>query len=314
MKTFTALHIARKLGRKTLVVTHTTALKDQWIKEVKLLYGIIPGEVGAGICNLDSPIVIGNIQSIVRVLPKLEKEFGTVIMDEAHHTPATTFTSTINALHARNRIALSGTMIRKDGKHVLFRDYFGDVVFKPAQNNTLNPTIKLLKTGIKLPQGKNWAQKINALLYDPEYQNTIAILAAKQASKGHKVLVIADRTEFLVEVNKLLAPKSVLVIGETKDREGEIAKIKTDNVDIICGSRQIFAEGISANALSCVILAVPIANQALLEQIIGRIMRLYEGKLPPEVIDIQFSGYSEKLQNSERISLYAQKGWNIEVL
>ncbi|MCL5459653.1 DEAD/DEAH box helicase family protein, partial [Loigolactobacillus coryniformis] len=37
-KTFTALHIARKLGQKTLVVTHTTMLRDQWIKEIKALY------------------------------------------------------------------------------------------------------------------------------------------------------------------------------------------------------------------------------------------------------------------------------------
>ena len=29
-KTFTALHLARKLGQRTLVVTHTAALRDQW--------------------------------------------------------------------------------------------------------------------------------------------------------------------------------------------------------------------------------------------------------------------------------------------
>ena len=41
-KTFTALHIARKWGQKTLVVTHTTALRDQWRQEVTALFGTEP--------------------------------------------------------------------------------------------------------------------------------------------------------------------------------------------------------------------------------------------------------------------------------
>ena len=62
--------------------------------------------------------------------------------NEGHHVPASTFTSIIDGSHARYKIGLSGTMIRKDGKHVFFRDYFGSTVYKPAQNNTVNPTIK----------------------------------------------------------------------------------------------------------------------------------------------------------------------------
>ena len=67
----------------------------------------------------------------------------------------------------------------------------------------------------------------------------------------------------------------------------------------IAGSRQIFSEGISINILSCVILAVPMSNDSLLEQIIGRVMREHPGKLNPVVVDVQFSGWLDKKQNND---------------
>ena len=79
----------------------------------------------------------------------------------------------------------------------------------------------------------------------------------------------------------------------------------------VAGSRQIFSEGISINVLSCVILAVPISNDSLLEQIAGRIMRIHEDKLQPLIIDMNFSGFSDKKQNNDRLSLYMRKGWKI---
>ena len=296
------------------MVVHNTELRDQWIREVEELFGIKPGIIGSGTFNIAAPIVVGNVQSITRNLPKIEKAFGTLIMDEGHHCPATTFTSIIDNSHARYRIGLSGTMKRKDGKHIMFKDYFGPIVHKPPQNNTMEPTVHLLKSGIKLPIAPTWADKVTKLLSDPEYQDLIASMALVQARKGHKVLVIADRVDFLQKVNELLGDRSVCVIGETSDRKAEIDKVENGLADIICGSRQIFSEGISVNCLSCVILAIPIANAPTLEQIIGRIMRLKEGKLNPIVIDIQFSGASEKRQNMGRIGFYLEKGWNVVTL
>lgn len=310
-KTFCALHIAAKLGQKTLVVTHTTALRDQWIVEVEKLFSIKPGVIGSGTFTTNSPIVVANVQSLVLCMDRVAKMFGTIIMDEAHHTPATTFTKVINECHARYRIALSGTMQRKDGKHVLFPDYFGPTVFRPPQNNTVNPKVLLLKTNIKLPYGKTWADKVTGLLSDPSYVQFIAATALVQAQKGHKVLIIADRVQFLQSLERVLEGKAVSVVGETKDRAAEIQKLIDGEVDIIAGSRQIFSEGISVNMLSCLILATPIANPATLEQVIGRIMRLYPDKLEPIVVDLQFAGHTERRQNSDRIGFYMSKGWEM---
>ena len=312
-KTFCALHIARKLGQKTLIVCHNTMLRDQWADEVRRLYGIEAGIIGSGQFDIDHSIVIGNIQTLTKIVPKIAKEFGTVIIDEAHHCPASTFTAFIDGMYARYKIGLSGTMLRKDGKHILFKDFFGPKLHQPPQSNTMTPTVQIVKTGIALAQGEPWVKKMNILLYDPDYQAIIARIANLQIQKGHKVLVIADRVEFLQQVGELIGEECVCITGGTTyDERTELKRqIESGEKSCIAGSRQIFAEGISVNILSCVILAGPIANDGLLEQIIGRIQRLHPDKLPPLVIDMNFSGPSDRKQNRDRQAFYARKGWEV---
>jgi len=313
-KTFTALHTARKLGQKTLVITHTTALRDQWVEEVETLFGIVPGIIGSGKFDIeDHAIVIGNIQTIVKNLDKLQKEFGTLILDEAHHCPATTFAGTVDSFHARYRIALSGTLTRKDGKHIIFQDYFGHTVYKPPQSNTINPAVHVIKSGITLKHGATWVEKINDLTQNDDYRKFIAGLANIHIREGHSVLIVADRVEFLQKVKEYVGETCLLVTGETSFEDRQQAKEKILNKEKMCiaGSRQIFAEGISINILSCVILAVPMSNDSLLEQIVGRIMRPHESKLNPVVVDIQFAGWADKKQNTDRLGLYLRKGWEV---
>jgi superfamily II DNA or RNA helicase len=313
-KTFTALNIARKLGQKTLIITHTAMLRDQWRDEVIKLFGMTPGTIGSGKFDIeDHAIVIGNVQTVTKLLPQIQKEFGTVILDEAHHVPAATFSSIIDGIYARYRIALSGTMLRTDGKHVIFKDYFGPTLIQPPQSDTLNPVIKLIPTGISLPTQLPWAQKINKLLYDEDYQQFVAALAITQILNGHSVLIVADRVEFLTNVKELIGANCVLITGETDydTRKSLINSVETGESLCVAGSRQIFSEGISINRLSCVILAVPTSNPISLEQIIGRIMRQHPDKLDPVVLDLQFSSGPEKRQNTARQGFYLSKGWKV---
>lgn len=291
-------------------------LRDQWLDEIKELYGMDAGVVGSGQFDTDHVVVVGNIQTLTKpdILAKVSKEFGTVIVDECHHISATTFSSFLDGMYARYKIGLSGTMWRKDGKHVLFKDFFGPKLYQPPQSHTMTPVIELVKTGIMLTPGETWAKKINNLLYDSDYQILIAGLAKHQINLGHKVLVIADRVEFLQNVKELIGEECVCITGGTEYEERKVLKQQVENGEksAVAGSRQIFSEGISIDVLSCVILAAPIANDSLLEQIIGRIMRMSENKLNPLVLDMQFSGASDRKQNRDRIAFYTRKGWKIE--
>ena len=105
-KDFTGLAIAAKLGQKTLVVTHTTNLRNQWEKEVKKCFGYTAGRIGSGMFNIDAPIVCGNIQTLYRRMDDIKKEFGTIILDEMHHVSSPTFTRIVDEMPSRYKIDL----------------------------------------------------------------------------------------------------------------------------------------------------------------------------------------------------------------
>ena len=317
-KTFTGLAIAGKLGQKTLVVVHTTALRNQWATEVEKVYGFKAGIIGSGKFEIDSPIVIGNIQSLYRKIPQISKEFGTLLLDEMHHVSSPTFSRIVDTNHARYKIGLSGTIERKDGKHVVFRDYFGNQVFKPPKENYMVPSVDIIRSEVRFLDGARtpWANRVTALANNDEYRHLIAMLAAAYAAKGHKVLVVSDRVHFLRACAELAGEKSICVTGEVphEQRQTLIDKLLYGDKNILFGTQAIFSEGISVNALSVLILGTPINNEPLLTQLIGRVIREQEGKLQPKIVDIHLKGNTAKRQASNRMGYYIKQGYQVREL
>ena len=317
-KTFTGLAIAGKLGQKTLVITHTVSLRNQWAKEVEKVYGIAPGIIGSGNFNTDPCIVVGNTQTLYRNIDKIRKEFGTVILDEMHHVSSPTFAKIIDTNHARYKIGLSGTIERKDGKHVVFRDYFGNKLFQPPKENFMTPSIAIYRSEVRFMDGANipWANRVNNLANNEEYVHSVSLLASYYAARGHKVLVVSDRVHFLKTCAQLVGEKAICVTGEVphEERESLIDEINYGDKEILFGTQAIFSEGISVNSLSVLILGTPINNEPLLTQLIGRVIREQEGKLSPIVVDIHLKGKTATRQASNRMGYYMKQGYEINQL
>ena len=312
-KTFTALAIANKLQQKTLIVTHTLALRGQWEKEIQKVFGVTAGVIGSGKFETNSPFVVGNVQTLYRNIDKIVSEFGTIILDEMHHVSSPTFTRIVDASKARYKIGLTGTMQRKDGRHVVFRDYFSSTVFKPPKENYLTPRVDIIHSGIRFLDGNvDWASRINALAYDWEYQNTMAMLAASYAAKGHKVLLVSDRVDFLKSCARLVGDTAVCVTGDVPHEErGKLIKQIFTDKDILFGTQSIFSEGISLDCLSCLILGTPVNNEPLLTQLIGRVIRMYDGKPQPVIVDINLEGRTARKQASARRGYYMRQGYEV---
>ena len=317
-KTFTGLAIAGKLRQKTLIITHTIPLRNQWAKEVEKVYGIKSGIIGSGVWNVDSPIVVGNTQTLYRNIPKIQKEFGTIILDEMHHVSSPTFNRIIDACYSRYKIGLSGTIERKDGKHVVFRDYFGSNILKPPKENYMTPTIHIVPSEIRFMDGTKipWANKVTNLATNEEYKHSVSMLAAAYAARGHKVLVVSDRVQFLKSCAELTGDKAICVTGEVphEEREELLDEIKYGSKNVLYGTQAIFSEGISLDTLSCLILGTPINNEPLLTQLVGRVIREKEGKINPVILDIHLKGNTAKRQASNRMGYYMKQGWEIRYI
>tara|TARA_B100000287_G_scaffold325927_1_gene310151 strand:- start:426 stop:1706 length:1281 start_codon:yes stop_codon:yes gene_type:complete len=315
-KTFTGLAIAAKLGQKTLVVTHTTNLRNQWEKEVQKCFGIQPGRIGSGSFDTSSPIVVGNIQSLYRKIEEIKHLFGTVILDEMHHVSSPTFTRIIDEMPSRYKIGLTGTLERKDGRHVVFRDYFGHHVLKPPKENYMTPSVDVIKSEVRFLDGSftPWAERVNHLATNEEYIHSVAMIAAKYAADGHKVLVVSDRVAFLKVCQRLVGENSVCITGDMdfQEREDTMRRIGGDR-NILFGTQAIFSEGISLDSLSCLVLGTPVNNEPLLTQLIGRVIRKKEGKLQPKVVDIHLKGKTAARQANARMGYYVKQDYKINI-
>jgi superfamily II DNA or RNA helicase len=314
-KTFTALAVAQKLQQKTIVVTHTVYLRDQWEKEVMKVFGFKPGIIGSGVFKLDAPIVLANIQTLSKKMDLVKSTFGTMIVDECHHVPASTFKNVLDKSKARYKIGLSGTVKRKDRKHVVMPDYLSSKIYAPKQENVMTPQIHIIESDVPLESNPMvpWAKKINRLKDNPRYRNLILNLAKAYRDIGHKVLIVSDRVQFLQDLHEQ-TERSICVVGTTKNRDELMKKIYTDEIDVVYGTMSIFKEGISENILSCMILGTPVNNTPLLEQLVGRIIREHPGKKTPILVDVVLKGATAKNQANERLSFYVDSGFKIKTI
>lgn len=316
-KTFTAIAIAKKLGQKTLVITHTVNLRDQWISEVEKTMGIKSGIIGGvnkkPVFNYDSSITIANVQTLRKHIRKLKDEFGLVIMDEVHHAPANIFAQCIDGLNSRYKIGLSATLKRKDYMHIIIPDYFSKTVYVAPRKNQMTPEVYIIQSDIPFSSNNMipWANRVNELTQRPEYAELVTALAGRFADLGHSVLVVSDRTEFLDRCHNRCGDRSVMVIGSTEERDELHAELERKEKDILHGSISIYKEGISLDFLSCLILGAPINNDPLLEQLIGRIQRKYPEKLTPIVVDIVLKGATGRKQAQSRAAYYIRNGYKI---
>lgn len=317
-KTIVGLGIAHKLQAKTLVICTTTAIRDMWIAEVRKWFGIEAGVIGSGKFNTDSPIVIANIQTLRNKVRDVSGMFGLVIVDEVHRSVAATFTDVLNNMRCRWRVGLSGTLERKDGKHVVIPDYFGSKLFVAPVENTINPEVHVYDHPFQLNMNEfiPWATVLTRLMEDKSYNDFVVDLAKKYAAEGYKVLVISSRTNILEYGHMETQDQSLIITGEVKGaelRESILDQIRySEDANILWGSQTIFSEGVSANELSAVILATPMNNDPLLEQVAGRVMRKAEGKKDPVLIDINLKGNTGRSHANARKKFYINAGWRIK--
>ena len=262
------------------------------------------------IVDIDFQTPTGNSRFNIEVEDNHNYVANGKLVANCHHIPANTFKETIDKFHAKYKIGLSATLWRKDGKHVMIYDYVSKKVYKPIDENALKPTVTIVNTGIKFSSDPNihWGTKVSNLINNPEYIELVLNLLEAQVERGHTPLLVSDRVELLETCNEIL-PDFKLIIGATTDRTFNNKKDKG-----ILGSVKIFSEGINVPDLSCLVLGLPVNNKALLEQLIGRVNRMKEGKKTPEIIDIALEGTLAKNQLAARINFYSSKGYKIRYI
>ena len=134
-KSILALHIAKLLRQKTLVLVHKDDLVVGWKKDIELCFGkdIDIGLIKAKSRKVGKQITIATVQTLSRMseeeLSTYINQFGLVVQDEVHHCGLNIF-NVIDKFNSRYKLGLSATPKRSDGLDFVFDIFFGGICYK----------------------------------------------------------------------------------------------------------------------------------------------------------------------------------------
>jgi superfamily II DNA or RNA helicase len=313
-KTFAACSLVARNNSKTLILVHTKLLFEQWLKELnQQIPDITPGKIGNGLFSIQD-VTVAIYKTAYNNIDQLRDQFSTLLVDEAHKCPADMFSSVVNNINAKVKIAITATPRRKDGKHVYLEDFFSPFKVVAEDSRSLAiPSATVVTTDFKfgiVDPKRDWSRAMNKLCADKDYQQLIANKAISYIKQGRCPLIIGDRVQMLKDLQKLI-PDSICVIGESDNeaREDALANLGKTYKAIL--TTKLFDEGISCHRLDTLFFTCPSNNPVQWEQRIGRIERLHPDKQFPLIVDFWLSGKVVARQQQARILWYKSRGYNI---
>ena len=333
-KTAVAAWLIAKRKVNTLVVVHRQQLLDQWIERLGMFLNMPAksiGHIGGGKPDRTGCIDVAVIQSLYRKdeVKDFVAEYGQVIVDECHHISAFTFEQVMRQVKAKFVVGLTATPTRKDGHHPIIYMQCGPVRFHmsartmtettPFEHKVIpRPTEFRMSTDATEPT----IQDVYAELVDDATRNeAIATDVARAIQAGRCPLLLTGRTEHVQYFATRLAgmAKHIFVLrgGMGKKQRRAIAEALASVTDsetrLIVATGSYIGEGFDDARLDTLFLAMPISWKGTLQQYVGRLHRLHDGKRVVQVYDYVDSCVPMLSRMYERrLKGYAAIGYLIE--
>ncbi|MGC9105593.1 MAG: DEAD/DEAH box helicase [Thermoprotei archaeon] len=128
-KTAIALKAMSKLRVPTLVVVPTIDLMEQWASAIREKLGVNPGRIGGGEDEA-SGITVITYDSAYSRAEELGDKFLFLVFDEVHHLPSEGYSMMARLFAAPYRLGLTATPEREDGRHSLYPELVGPIVYR----------------------------------------------------------------------------------------------------------------------------------------------------------------------------------------
>ena len=319
-KTVVAIEIIRRLNVRTLWLSHTSALIRQFSERVEGFLGVTVGELGAS----DGPIVSSTIQSLLRrdYPPDFFDSFGLVIIDEAHHMGAETFSSAFHKIGGiPHTIGLSATLQRKDGLEHVFQWSLGRVLTVRELVVTRKPLVRVVQGHWPVEIVMNragdpmFSQAITDLTRVEAYNQVIldTVAGIVRTEPERRVLVLTDRKEHIAILEAMIASNPVLSTVHVGPLHGNLTERQFEanlSAKVILATYGVAGEGFDCPGLNCVVMATPRND---IRQAVGRILGERVTALQPLIIDIRNMLGIFCNQGRERIKFYHESGFDVRI-
>jgi superfamily II DNA or RNA helicase len=304
-KTATAawLIAARKVN--TLVLVHRRQLLDQWRERLAMFLDLPTdsiGQIGGGRTKRTGSLDVAVIQSLQRKGEVLDlvAEYGHVIIDECHHLSAFSFEQVLKQAKARYVLGLTATPVRKDGHHPIIYMQCGPVRFamtarQHAEASPFEHRVIVRETEfLYLDSGDLSIHDLYAAIANSEKRNEqIATDLIEAVQAGRSPLLLTGRTKHLDWFAERLAGsvKNIHLLKggmgrkQRKAAADALAGVPSEEERVILATGSYIGEGFDDNRLDTLFLATPISWRGTLQQYVGRLHRLHDGKRVVQVYD-----------------------------
>lgn len=233
-----------------------------------------------------------------KLLKHLNRNFGTIFIDEVHSAGALEFSKVLNNLWAKVRIGATGTDDRKDGKIKLLKQIVGDVTalieIPQLQASVYVHPLPFVKSKAAYRGKAGFAHCINFLSKHKKRNAFILEWIMKDLEKGHSIVIPVYRKEHVWELVKSINDEFGKVIaggfvggGTTKaakaDRAGVLEKAKAGKLRVVVGIRSLLQRGLNVPRWTMLYNIMPINNEPNWKQESSRILTPMEGKRAPAI-------------------------------
>lgn len=322
-KTLTILEVIARLRLTATVLVNKVDHINQFAEEAQKAFQYEIGRVGDGVVDIRG-ITVATVQTLQRdeeVAKQLATRTSVLIVDECQSMVTDKSLSVIETFNPSHLYGFTATPMRSedDGKTPVIEFYFGRRIVNFSLKQLI-PTVHVYRTsqaGVNIPVSAEYNDMIESMVYNDNRNTFIQKLAVIEAYAGRKVLILTKRIEhakllYLSMPNDL---KGVHYIHrDDKDRSEKLSLLKKNmlNFTMIIGTTSLLAVGTDIPALDTLLLACDMKGEVLTIQSAGRILRLFDGKEDPQIIDLYDDGNPIfKKQFWARHDVYEAKEWKI---
>jgi superfamily II DNA or RNA helicase len=302
-KTFMALAIAARLGRRFLIVVDKEFLMNQWRGEITALLpglrvGILQGDkLQTSVEEFDCTICM--IQTLVqREFPEdTFRSYGFAIFDECHHLGAAHFSRALLKVQTKYMLGLSATPKRDDGLTKVFEWFLGKPVYWEKSREPDETVIVRCEqftcddaAYTEVPTDYRGEMIMGRLLTRvvecTERTRKIAqIIKEICADPNRRVLVLSERIGHLKSIEELLGTSGLTMSYYVGGMKEAVREEGAKTARVLLASYAMASEAMNIKTLNAVLLASP---RKKVEQSTGRILRtrVSERVVAPLIVDI----------------------------
>jgi superfamily II DNA or RNA helicase len=292
---------AAEKGNRTLILVHRRELLNQ-TSHTLAAFNVEHGLIASGQPETDAAVQVASVQTLIRRLHRMTWQPDLIVVDEAHHTTATTGHGRIIASYPNARVlGVTATPERLDGQglgtHV--GGFFDALVLGPSVHELIDqgylsrpvvyaPKQALDLAGIRTRAGDFAKDELTAAMDRPSITGSAVDQYRRRCNGTPAIAFCASvrHAQHVAEAFALAGYRAASIDGtlSDSDRAERIADLGAGRLHVLT-SCEIVSEGTDIPVVGAAILLRPTQSLALYLQQVGRALRPYPGKERTVILD-----------------------------